>query len=64
MTCRAQYDRTPLEGGPRSAGPVEAALSRRPLRDLPGMEIRVGEVVVHYVEHPPDLAIMPHRRSR
>ena len=41
-----------------------AALSRRPLRGLPGMEIRVGEVVVHYVEHPPDLAIMPHRRSR
>jgi pimeloyl-ACP methyl ester carboxylesterase len=52
MTCRAQYDRTPLEGGPRSAGPVESAVSRRPLRgSLPGMEIRVGEVVVHYVEH-------------
>jgi hypothetical protein len=52
MTCRAQHDRTPPEGGPRSAGPVEAALSRRPLRgSLPGMEIRVGEVVVHYVEH-------------
>src|SRR5204863_7650800 len=32
MTCRAQYDRSPLVGGPRSAGPVEAALSRRPLR--------------------------------
>jgi Transposase, Mutator family len=31
-TCRAQYDRTPLEGGPTSAAPVEAALSRRPLR--------------------------------
>ena len=44
MTCRAQFDRTPFEGGPRSAGPVEAALSRRPLRGLPGMEIRVGEV--------------------
>jgi pimeloyl-ACP methyl ester carboxylesterase len=42
----------PLEGGPRSAGPVEAALSRRLLRgSLPGMETRVGEVVVHYVEH-------------
>lgn len=31
-TCCAQYDRTPLEGGPTSAAPVEAALSRRSLR--------------------------------
>jgi pimeloyl-ACP methyl ester carboxylesterase len=43
---------SPLEGGPRSAGPVEAASSRRPPRgSSPGMEIRVGQVVVHYVEH-------------
>jgi pimeloyl-ACP methyl ester carboxylesterase len=52
MTCRAQSDRTPLEDGPRSAGPAEAASSRRPPRGgSPGMEVRVGQVVVHYVEH-------------
>jgi pimeloyl-ACP methyl ester carboxylesterase len=52
MTGRGLYDRSPLEGGPRSASPVKAALSRRPPRGIsPGMEIRVGEVVVHYVEH-------------
>jgi hypothetical protein len=40
MTCRAQYDRSPPEGGPRSPGPVEAAFSRRLPRGIsPGMEI-------------------------
>jgi hypothetical protein len=64
MTCRAQYDRTHSR-----AGRDRLARSRPRCRDalrgsLPGMEIRVGEVVVHYVEHPPDRAVMPHRRSR
>ncbi|HEX5188100.1 MAG TPA: alpha/beta hydrolase [Streptosporangiaceae bacterium] len=41
-----------IEGGPRPAGPVGAAVPRRPPRGIsPGREIRVGEVVVHYVEH-------------
>jgi hypothetical protein len=72
MTCPAQYDRTPLEGGPRSAGPVEAALSRRPLRgSSPGMEILVAVTLLPILRarvapdrHPPDRAVMPHRRSR
>ena len=52
MPCHAQNDQTPLEGGPRPSGPVEAASSRRPPRGISsGMEIRVGQVVVHYVEH-------------
>ncbi len=41
MTCRAQYDRTPIEGAPTAGGRVEAALSRRPPRGISsGMEMR------------------------